>query len=139
MKRINITFTILFLALFLSACSNESDKEDIKGIVHLNGENFENIVLKNDKPVLVDFWAVWCAPCKMQAPILKDLSTEYEDRIQIAKVDVDQNRGLAAEYRITGIPTLLIFVDGKIEERLVGFQAKEKLKIEFEKILKEEI
>ena len=88
--------------------------------IPVTDQTFEEEVLKSDIPVLVDFWAEWCGPCKMIAPILEELSTEYEGKIKIAKVDVDSNAEKAGQYGVRGIPTLLIFKDGVKEnsERL---------------------
>jgi len=77
------------------------------GIKHVSDASFEQDVLKSDKPVLLDFWAEWCGPCKMIGPILEELSTEYGDRIQIAKMNVDENQGVPAQFNIRGIPTLI--------------------------------
>lgn len=80
--------------------------------------------LKSDKPVLVDFWATWCGPCKMQAPILYEFSEEVGDKVDIIKVDVDQNEDIAAEYDIMSIPTLFLFKDMELKEKSVGLTSK---------------
>jgi thioredoxin 1 len=94
----------------------------------LNESNFQTEVLEAKQPVLVDFWAEWCAPCRMIAPLLEELATEYEGRVHIGKVNVDENQQLAAQYRITGIPTLLLFKDGQVREAIVGLKSKRELK-----------
>ena len=91
----------------------------------ITAQNFEEEVLKSDKPVLVDFWATWCGPCKRQAPILEELSNEG---YAIGKVDVDQELALAQQYKIMSIPTLVVFKDGKEVNRLVGLTPKDTLK-----------
>ncbi|MDO4306906.1 MAG: thioredoxin [Eubacteriales bacterium] len=88
-------------------------------------QNFEAEVLKSDKPVLVDFWATWCGPCMRQGPIVEELA---EEGYAVGKVDVDQELGLAQQYGVMNIPTLIVFKDGKEAERLVGLTAKDKLK-----------
>lgn len=88
--------------------------------VDVTKENFEAEVLASSVPVLVDFWADWCMPCKMLGPILEDLAREYSGRLKIAKIDVDSQSSLAAEYEVVSIPTLLLFKDGGEVERQVG-------------------
>ena len=97
-------------------------------------KNFEAEVLKSDKPVLVDFWAVWCGPCQMMEPIIEELAEEVKDKYKVGKMNVDENRETAAKFGIMSIPTLIIFKDGKAVKQLVGVQAKENLKEELEKI-----
>ena len=93
-------------------------------IVHTTDATFDRDVLKSEKPVLLDFWAEWCGPCKMIAPILDELSKEYGDKIQIAKMNVDENREAPARYNIRGIPTLMLFKNGEVVDTLVGAQPK---------------
>ena len=97
------------------------------GIKHVTDASFEQDVLKSDKPVLLDFWAEWCGPCKMIGPILEDLSTEYGDKIQIAKMNVDENQGVPAQFNIRGIPTLILFKTGTVAAPKVGALAKSQL------------
>ena len=101
--------------------------------VELSETNFEQEVLKATIPVLVDFWAVWCGPCKMIAPIVDELSVEYEGKLKIGKVDVDNHQSIAMQYGIRSIPTLLIFKAGKVVEQIVGAAPKKPL---VEKLLK---
>jgi len=83
-------------------------------------DNFDSEVLNSDKPVLVDFWAVWCGPCRMIAPIVEELAGEYEGRAKIGKLDVDNNQQVSIKYGVRSIPTLLIFKDGKVKESIIG-------------------
>jgi len=90
--------------------------------------NFDKLVLKADKPVLVDFWAPWCRPCLMVAPILDELAGEYSGRVTFAKLNVDQNQKTAAKYGVMSIPTLLIFQKGEPVSNMVGLRSKDELK-----------
>ena len=90
--------------------------------------NFEQAVLQSETPVLVDFWAAWCRPCLMVAPILDELAEEYSGRVSIARLDIDQNPKTAAQYQIMAIPTMLLFKKGKPVSNIVGFRPKEELK-----------
>ncbi len=93
----------------------------------VSDDNFEQEVLKSDKPVLVDFWAAWCAPCRMIAPAVEQIATDYEGRAKVVKVDVDSNGEISARYNIRGIPTLLLFKDGLIKDQIVGATSKDNI------------
>ncbi|MCD6451157.1 MAG: thioredoxin [Acidobacteria bacterium] len=94
-------------------------------IFTFNSENFEREVIKSDIPVLVDFWAEWCVPCKMITPIVEKLAEEYKGRLKVGKVNVDEEGAIAARYRIRSIPTLLLFDRGEVREQIIGVQSKE--------------
>ena len=95
--------------------------------VVVTDDTFDEVVLKADLPTVVDFWAVWCGPCKMIAPVLEEIAKEYDGQLQIAKLDVDHNNGSAMRYGVMSIPTLIVFKDGQSVERIVGFMPKAKL------------
>ena len=96
-------------------------------IKHITDTSFESDVLKSGKPVLVDYWAEWCGPCKMIAPILDEVSEQYKDKLQIAKMNVDENREIPAKFGIRGIPTLMLFKDGQLAATKVGAMSKAQL------------
>ncbi len=102
---------------------------------HTTDDEFQADVLDQQTPVLVDFWAPWCGPCKMVAPILEELSEEYRDKIQVVKLNTDENPGVTGKYGITGIPTMNVYVNGEVVKTLVGALPKQKLVKELEDYL----
>ncbi len=101
-------------------------------IIHLSDSNFKKEVLESDLPVLVDFWAAWCGPCKMIAPFIEELAKEYDKKIKVGKLDVDSNSKAASQYGIMSIPTVMFFKKGKVMEQAVGAMTKAELKKKIE-------
>lgn len=95
-------------------------------VIKITNDNFKQEVLESSKPILVDFWATWCGPCKMQAPVLDELAAEY-DSIKIGKLNIDEEQALAIQYRVSSIPTLMLFKDGEPVQTLVGLRSKDDL------------
>ncbi|HUB86791.1 MAG TPA: thioredoxin [Verrucomicrobiae bacterium] len=103
-------------------------------IVNLTRDNFEKEALQSTTPILVDFWAEWCGPCKMIAPLLDELADEYDGKARIGKVNIDEQQALAAEYGIRAIPTLLLISKGQVAEQMVGAKSKRDLKASLDRV-----
>ena len=103
-------------------------------IITLTQENFAKEVLQSSTPIVVDFWAEWCGPCKMIGPILDELAEEYNGRVKIGKVNIDEHQELAGQYGIQSIPTLLLFHEGQVADQIVGLRSKRELKAKFDRV-----
>ena len=103
-------------------------------IVTLNETNFREEVLNAPTPVLVDFWAEWCGPCKMLAPLIDELASEYDGKVKVGKVNIDDFQSLAVQYGIRAVPTLLLFKDGEVADQIVGLKSKRDLKSSLDRV-----
>ena len=122
------------------AFSNHNHKDHVKKIggnkmLELNKENFENEVLKSNSPVIIDFWAEWCMPCKMMGPVFEELSKFYGERLKFGKVNTETAPELSSQFGISGIPSLLVINKGEVIDRIVGFNPKDALKQKIDSIL----
>ncbi len=104
-------------------------------VTEVNDDDFEQQVLKSTQPVLVDFWATWCGPCRALAPVVDQVATEYNGRLKVMKMDVDRNNATPGRYGIRGIPALLIFKDGKVADQIVGYVPKDTIDKTVSKVL----
>jgi thioredoxin 1 len=104
-------------------------------LLEVTDENFESEIINSEIPVMVDFWAEWCGPCKMVGPVVEELSVEYKGKIKVAKMDVDQNRQTPAKFGIRAIPTLILFKGGDVAQTIVGAQSKNYIEEELKKLL----
>jgi thioredoxin 1 len=104
-------------------------------VSHITEDNFEQVVKQSDIPVLIDFWAPWCAPCKMMGPVFEELSKEYEGKLKFCKVNTDENPSLSQTYSISGIPCLVLTNSGEEKDRIVGFSSKDQLKEKIDSIM----
>ncbi|HBH86187.1 MAG TPA: thioredoxin [Syntrophaceae bacterium] len=98
-----------------------------ESLIHLTDSNFDEEVVKSEKPVLVDFWAPWCGPCRAIGPVVEELAAAYKDRVKVAKVNIDENPKTATVYGVMSIPTLILFKGGSIKDKLVGLVPKDRL------------
>ena len=105
-----------------------------EAVSEFTDSNFENEVMKSDQPVLVDFWAEWCMPCRMLAPTIEDLANQYNGKIKVGKVDTDANRDTAMKFSISAIPTVILFQDGQIVHKFVGVTSKQEFEAELSKL-----
>jgi thioredoxin 1 len=103
--------------------------------VEITDGNFETEVIQSKMPVLIDFWAPWCGPCRMVSPIVEEIALDYEGKIKVGKINTDENQQVASRYGIMSIPTLMIFKDGEVKERIVGAQPKDAIVSKVDKVL----
>ncbi|MEE9614921.1 MAG: thioredoxin TrxA [Thermodesulfobacteriota bacterium] len=111
------------------------DMKNMENIVNVTDSSFETEVLKSEVPAVIDFWAEWCAPCKAIAPIIEEMAGNYEGKIKIAKMNVDENPGTPGKYGVRGIPTLILFKNGEVVDQLVGAVPKAKIQELIDKAL----
>ena len=104
-------------------------------VVHINAENFESEVVKSDVPVIMDFFADWCGPCKMMGPVFEELSNDYEGKLKFVKLNTDEEKDIAGKFNISGIPCLIIMEKGEEKNRIVGFMPKDGLKAKIDSLL----
>ncbi len=107
----------------------------MSNVMQFDGNNFDQEVIKSDQPVLVDFWAPWCGPCKMIGPVIEELAGDYQGKVKIGKVNVDDNQQLAGQFGIRGIPTVMLFKGGQMVQSFVGLQQKGDLAAALDKAL----
>src|SRR5689334_176242 len=131
-------FVLLLASLVAGGCDRGSGHgARATNIVAITEANFQNEVMASSKPVLVDFWAIWCGPCKALAPVIDEIAKDYDGRVKVASVDVDAVPALAERYEIRGIPTVLMFRSGKVVDQFTGLRSKSEIQRQLDKLLAE--
>jgi len=124
----------ILIRIRIQTKSAQTEKSPSGGVVEINENNFESEVLKSDIPVVVDFWAPWCGPCRMMAPVMERMADKYAGRVKFCKINVDENPGIAARYQAMSIPLLVFFRNGQVVDRSVGAITDSQLKIKLDSL-----
>lgn len=107
----------------------------MSNLINATDSNFQDEVLQAEKPVLVDFWAAWCGPCRMVGPVVEQIADEYKEKLKVVKVNVDENPATALQYGVMSIPTLAVFKGGQVVQKMVGYMPKDKMKSQIDQVL----